>query len=192
MHSATNAWLDLHLVLIQNSLSLSLTLASQGLEQHMRCSRGLQCVYKGGRGKFQGNVSGGLLAPLPLLEFPPDLQRRILGLLPLREMAQLACLNKDLRAVHLDRVKQRDAVVAGLLESHCRPEFREGLLCLQTALPQDFIFDPPVRPLALCPLLHCVVYSMRATLGGHSWQCGQSSTRNPVTMPQMSLLHGHS
>jgi hypothetical protein len=102
---------------------------------------------------FQSDKSGAALAPMSLLEFPADLQRHILGFVPLRGMAQLACLDKELRAVYLDRVEQRNAVVAGLLESHCTPDFRGGLSCMQTALPRDFIVEPSVRPLALCLLL---------------------------------------
>ncbi len=78
-----------------------------------------------------------------------------MGWVPLREMAQLACLNQELHGVYLDRAKQRDAVLASLLESHFTPDFRKGLLCIQTtctpmALPRDLIVNPPVGPLALC------------------------------------------
>jgi hypothetical protein len=86
------------------------------------------------------------LAPLPFLKFPADLQRLILGWTPLRTLAQLACQNKELLDVYLDRVKQRDAVVAGLVQSQFTPEFRERVSNTQTALPRDFIADPPVRP----------------------------------------------
>ncbi len=117
----------------------------------MRSFRGLQCIYNGWHGKLQGGLSGGPLACMPLLAFPTDLQRHILGLVPLRSMAQLACLNKELRNVYLDRVKQRDAVLVDLLGSHFTPESREGLCRAHLALPRDLIVDPPVDPLALCP-----------------------------------------
>jgi hypothetical protein len=79
------------------------------------------------------------LKTMPFFDLPADLQRLILGLIPLRRLAQLACLNKDLRSVCLDRVKKRDAAVAALLESHFTAEFREGLSSTQTALPRDLM-----------------------------------------------------
>ncbi len=89
------------------------------------------------------------------MDLPADLQQVILGGLSLRGMALLACLSKELRKRYLERVKQRDAVVAGLLESHFTPEFRQGLSGLQTALSRDLIVDPPVRLPLSVPLAPC-------------------------------------
>jgi hypothetical protein len=127
-------------------------LVSCGTLRQMR-----QFAYKALKRHEWGGVA---LAPLPLLEFPPELQRHILGWIPLRELAQLACLNKEFRDVYVDRVNQRDAVVVSLLESHSTPDFRGALSCTQTlALPRDLVVDPPVRPLALCVLLTFPVFS---------------------------------
>jgi hypothetical protein len=91
-----------------------------------------------------------VLATCHLLDLPEDLQRLILRKVPLRESAQVACLGTRLRTVYLDRVKERDAAVAGLLESHFTAEFREGLSSAEIALPRDLIVDPQVRG---CPFL---------------------------------------
>jgi hypothetical protein len=84
-----------------------------------------------------------------LLELPFDMQRVILGYVPLRDLARLACLCKDLRTPYWDRTQERDAAVANALESHFPANFREGLTPAQTALPHDLIVDPPVRALPL-------------------------------------------
>jgi hypothetical protein len=96
------------------------------------------------------------------LDLPPDMQRLILGWISLREMAQLACLSTELRIFYLERVKQRDAAVASLLESHFSPESLEGLPSSQTALPRDSIIHPPVRrPCFVTPL---EVLSIKSTV----------------------------
>jgi hypothetical protein len=134
--------------------------------------------------------SGAPLALIPLLELPPDLQRHILGWVPLRGLAQLACLNKELRSMYLDRVMQRDAVIASLLESHFTPDFLQGLscrqmACAQMALPRDLMFDPPVR--------HC---SLRTCMAGHLlhtaqyWVPGiQASTLEPCQVGHPCRLY---
>jgi hypothetical protein len=124
-------------------------------------------------------VSGAALAPLPFLEFPPDLQRHILSSNPLQQGAQLACLNKELRAGYMDRVKQRDAAVASLLESHPTPEFRQGLSCAQTAFPRDLIINPPVRPLALCLLLGIPIGSNNVKHVNVAWPHCAKLMRSP-------------
>jgi hypothetical protein len=118
----------------------------------------LQSISSGFYAVFQSNASGVALtlAPVPLLELPVDLQRHVLGWVPLREVAQLACLNSELRSVYLDRVKHRDAVLGSLLECHFTPDFREGLShtrmgCALMALPRDLIVTPSVWPL-VCAL----------------------------------------
>jgi hypothetical protein len=80
-----------------------------------------------------------------LLDLPEDLQRLILRMVPLREMARLACLSTRLRSVYLDRVKERDAAVAGLQKSHFTAGFSEGLFSAETALPRDLVVIPQVR-----------------------------------------------
>jgi hypothetical protein len=75
------------------------------------------------------------------------MQRLILGYVPLRDLARLACLCKDLRTPYGERVKERDAAVTTVLESHFTAEFREGLTPAHTALPYDLVVDPPVRTL---------------------------------------------
>ncbi len=81
----------------------------------------------------------------PILELPLDVQRLIFRNVPLRDLARLACLSKDLRAAYRDRTAVRNATVAKVLGSHFTAEFREGLTPAQTALPSDLIVDPPVR-----------------------------------------------
>ncbi len=81
----------------------------------------------------------------PLFELPADMQRVILGYLPLVDLARLARLNKELRIACVERVTKRDAAVTALLESHFPPAFREGLTPAHTALPRDLVVHPPVR-----------------------------------------------
>jgi hypothetical protein len=81
----------------------------------------------------------------PLLDLPEEMQRLILGHIPLRELARTACLSTALRATYRDRTQDRDAGITAVLESHFTAEFREGLTPAQTALPYDLIVDPPVR-----------------------------------------------
>jgi hypothetical protein len=81
----------------------------------------------------------------PIMDLPTDMQRHVLGAMPLCDLARMACLSKELRVVYLDRVKKRDDVVADLLESQFTEEFREGLSTTQTSLPRDLIVEPPVR-----------------------------------------------
>jgi hypothetical protein len=77
------------------------------------------------------------------------MQRAILGCVPLRDLARLACLCKDLRTPYQDRHWERDTAVAKALGCHFTAEFREALTPSQTALPHDLIVDPPVRALPL-------------------------------------------
>jgi hypothetical protein len=81
----------------------------------------------------------------PLLQLPEEMQRLILGHIPLRELARMACLSKDLRAAYRDRTRDRDAAVTAVLESHFTAEFRAALTPVQTALPNDLIVVPSVR-----------------------------------------------
>jgi hypothetical protein len=76
---------------------------------------------------------------------PVDMQEVVVGFLSFRELAQLACVSKQLRTFCLNRVRERDRVVATRLESDFTPEFREGLSPAQTALPRDLLVDPKVR-----------------------------------------------
>jgi hypothetical protein len=91
------------------------------------------------------------LSVIPFFDLPLDLQRLVLGRVPLRALAKVAWLNKQLCKVYLDRVKVRDASVASLLQSHFTAAFRDGLLVMETALPRDLIVDPQVRPLPSAP-----------------------------------------
>ncbi len=59
-----------------------------------------------------------------IVELPPDMQRLTMGLLPLRQLAQLGCLSKELRSLYLERVEQRDAIIVARLETHFTAEFR--------------------------------------------------------------------
>jgi hypothetical protein len=86
------------------------------------------------------------LSDIPFFDLPVDLQRLVLGRVPLRALAKVACLNKELCNMYLDRVAERDAVVAFLLQSHFTADFRDGLSVTQTALPRDLVVDPQVRP----------------------------------------------
>ncbi len=92
---------------------------------------------------------------LPFFDLPGDLQQLIWGLVPLRKLAQMASLSKELRVVCLDRVKKRDAAVATMVESCTTAEFREGLWWAKTALPRDLIVDPPVRQPYFPPPFEC-------------------------------------
>jgi hypothetical protein len=83
----------------------------------------------------------------PLLDLPPDMQRVILGYVPLPDLARLACVSKELRTAYVERVTKRDATVAALLGSHFVAAFREGLSPAHTGLPWDLIVDPLVRDL---------------------------------------------
>jgi hypothetical protein len=82
-------------------------------------------------------------------------QRHIVEMaeIPLRALAQLACLCKDMHALYLERVQERDAHVANLLVSCFEADFRDGLTPAQTALPRDLIVDFRVRLHALLCLL---------------------------------------
>jgi hypothetical protein len=84
----------------------------------------------------------------PLLELPTDMQRVILGYVPLSDFARLACVSKELRTAYVERVTKRDATVTTLLGSHFAAAFREGLSPAQTALPWDLIVYPLVRELS--------------------------------------------
>jgi hypothetical protein len=105
-----------------------------------------------GRDEFRTSdlgVGAGTTDVFALLKLPLDMQRVILGYVPLRDLARLACLCKDLRTPYRDRTQERDAAVTDALESHFTAEFRDGLTPAQTALPHDLIVDPPVRTLPL-------------------------------------------
>ncbi len=80
----------------------------------------------------------------PLFDLPADMQRLVLGYVPLADLARLACLTKQLRTAYVDRVTKRDTAVTARLGSHFTPAFREGLTPAQTALPRDLVVDPPV------------------------------------------------
>jgi hypothetical protein len=100
---------------------------------------------RGGGARF----SLGTAQVFPWVDLPRDMQRLVLGSVPLRELARLACVSKDLRTAYEERVGTRDSAVAGLLESHFTADFRARLAPAQTALPYDLIVDPPVRRLPL-------------------------------------------
>jgi hypothetical protein len=85
----------------------------------------------------------------PLQELPSDLQRLILQHLPLLKLGKVASISKKFRMVYLDRVQERDGVVATRLKSDITAEFSERLLPAESALPRDLFADPPVRPNAL-------------------------------------------
>lgn len=70
---------------------------------------------------------------------PGDVQGLILGYLPLRDLAQWACWSRRARPVYLERIRERDELVADLLQSHFTAQFREGLFPTQMALPRDLI-----------------------------------------------------
>jgi hypothetical protein len=81
----------------------------------------------------------------PISDLHSDLQGYILGMLPLRKLAQIAHLSKSVHKMYLERVKERDAHVADLMESYFTAEFREGLSPADTRLPRDLIVDLRVR-----------------------------------------------
>jgi hypothetical protein len=78
------------------------------------------------------------------LELPEDIQSVLLGYLPLADLAQLACLRKELRTAYGERVMKRDTAVAALLDTHFTADFREGLTPAHTALPMDLAMQPQV------------------------------------------------
>jgi hypothetical protein len=77
-------------------------------------------------------------------DLPPRCKELILKLVPLRKLAHLACLRDEFHLVYLDRVRQRNEVVAACLDSDFPADFRERLLPADTALLRDLIVDPPV------------------------------------------------
>jgi hypothetical protein len=81
----------------------------------------------------------------PFQGLPLDLQIYIVNLLPLRKLAQLASASKGLHTMYSDRVSNRDAVVAALLEGYFSEEFRQGLSTAAIALPRDLVVDTEVR-----------------------------------------------
>ncbi len=91
------------------------------------------------------DVKDGTVFPFP--DLPVELQRQIVEVLSpsLQELAQLACLNKQLRAFYMDRVRERDRVVAVRVKSDFAAGFREALSPALTALPRDLVVDPQVR-----------------------------------------------
>jgi hypothetical protein len=82
-----------------------------------------------------------------LLDMPADMQRVILGYVPLSDFARLACVSKELRTAYVERVTERDATVTAMLQSHFTAGFREGLSPAQTVLPWDLIVSPQVGEL---------------------------------------------
>ncbi len=66
--------------------------------------------------------------------------------LPLRDLARLACVNKELRTAYVERVMTRARAIAAVLDSHFRPEFHEGLSAAQTVPPVDLVIHPQVGP----------------------------------------------
>jgi hypothetical protein len=131
----------------------------------------------------------------PLRALPEEMQRLILGHLPLRDLARVACLSMDFRTSYWERVTQRDTVVADLLQSQFSAAFREGLTLADTALPRDLIVDSPVRRLNLrplrtfttlrlpCPALACFKFS-RKTSPGHV-----SMMNQPINKVIIMLMH---
>jgi hypothetical protein len=91
-----------------------------------------------------------------------DMQRLILGLLPLRQLAQLGCLSKELRNLYWERVEQRDVVIASKLETHFTAEFRENLRPEETSLPRDLVVDPPVRDLSVNGFISITLPAIRS------------------------------
>jgi hypothetical protein len=81
----------------------------------------------------------------PISDLHPDLQGYILGMLPLRKLAQIAHLSNAVHKMYLERVKERDAHVADLMETYFTAEFREGLSPADTRLPRDLVVDLRVR-----------------------------------------------
>jgi hypothetical protein len=83
-------------------------------------------------------------------DLAPDLLSPILAYVPLRKLAKLAPLNKEICAAYVARVGERDRVITELLESsQFTDKLREGLPGAQTALPLDLVADPPVRTYGL-------------------------------------------
>ncbi len=78
-------------------------------------------------------------------DLPALCKELVLALLPLRKLAELACMSKEFRNVYIDLVKERNDVVEARLQSDFPAAFRNGLLPADTALPRDQIVDPPVR-----------------------------------------------
>jgi hypothetical protein len=93
----------------------------------------------------------------PLLDLPAEMQRLVLGYLPLTDLARLACLNKELRAAYGERVTKRDTAVAALLQSQFTAKFRQGLSPAQTALPRDLVAHPQVGRWSFIPLVLCCI-----------------------------------
>ncbi len=122
---------------------------SGGMEHAVNVGAGAKA--QGGAGFEPGDLGGGpgTANVFPLLQLPAEMQSLILGYVSLRDLARLACLNRELRAAYGERVEERDAAVTSVLESHFTAEFREGLTPAQTALPYDLVVDPPVRRLPL-------------------------------------------
>jgi hypothetical protein len=80
----------------------------------------------------------------PLFDLPEDLQRQVMRFVPLRGLAQLACMRKSLRTAYSERVMQRDEIVAARVSSDFTSEYRERLSYAKTSLPRDLIVEPPV------------------------------------------------
>jgi hypothetical protein len=113
------------------------------MDTNFCCSRPTQTswLFRWLQWRFGKNLS----LTYSLVDLPLHLQRLIVESVPLRTLAQMACLNKDLRALYLERVDKRDTIVAELLNSQFTAEFRRGLSPDAIALPLDLIVDPPVR-----------------------------------------------
>jgi hypothetical protein len=103
-----------------------------------------------------GNVLGGRRPGASFLDLSVEWQVEITRGIPLRDLAQLACISRDLRGVYARRVAQRDALTAVLVRTHFinQDRFQEGLTTDQTALPRDLIVQAQVRcpgPAFPCP-----------------------------------------
>jgi hypothetical protein len=135
---------------------------NEGLEHAVPANAGGQAQGSAGLRTGDLGVGPGAAEVFPLLKLPGDMQRLVLGYVPLREFACLACLSKHFRTAYEGRVSTRDTAVAGLLESHFPAEFRAGLTPAQTALPYDLIVNPPVRG---GPLAHYAYAFARSAFG---------------------------
>jgi hypothetical protein len=85
------------------------------------------------------------------LLLPIELQLEITRAMPLRDLAVLACMDRQLLAVLAVRLARRNAVVAALLQYHFAGELIlfQGLSIEDTRLPRDFITALLVRETAL-------------------------------------------
>ncbi len=91
-------------------------------------------------------------------QLPTDTQLLVLEHIPLLQLAQMACLGKEMRAAYLARLALREAIISNLPVSDGAPGSRPVTLGdlldaqpqLSTALPRDLVGVPEVR----MPLFH--------------------------------------